>query len=112
MISLKRSSLHCVSDEPRSLSLWCDAYLGGVHLVDSDDELPDTKGESKQSMLSGLTILGDTSFEFTSAGSNDEDSTISLGGTSDHVLDEITVSRGVNDLDLLWLRCPSRKMNG
>ena len=23
------------------------SYLGSVHLVDSDDELPDTKGESK-----------------------------------------------------------------
>ena len=50
-------------------------------------------------MLSGLTILGDTGLELTSTGSNDEDSTICLGGTSDHVLDEVTVSRGINNLE-------------
>ena len=49
-------------------------------------------------MLSGLTVLGDTSLEFTSASGNDEDSAISLGGTSDHVFDEITVSGGINNL--------------
>ena len=74
-------------------------YLGGVHLVDSDDELLDTEGESKQSMLPSLTVLGDTSLELTSAGGNDEDGTIGLGGTGDHVLDEVTVSRGINDLE-------------
>jgi len=74
-------------------------YLGGVHLVDSNNKLLDTEGEGKQSVLSGLTILGDTGLEFTSTGGNDEDSTIGLGGTSDHVLDEITVSRGINDLE-------------
>jgi len=73
------------------------APLGGVHLVDGHDELPHTKGESEQSVLSGLTILGDTSLEFTSTGGNDENSAISLGGTSDHVFDEVTVSRSIND---------------
>jgi hypothetical protein len=34
--------------------------LAGVHLVASDDELPDTEGEGEQSVLSGLTVLGDT----------------------------------------------------
>ena len=72
--------------------------LGGIHLVDGDDELPDTEGESEESVFTGLAILGDTSFEFTSTSGNDEDSAISLGGTSDHVLDEVTVSRGINDL--------------
>ena len=104
MSSLKRSSLHCVSGEPRSLSPRYITYLGGVHLVDGNDELPHTKGESEQSVLSGLTILGDTSLEFTSTGGNDEDSAISLGGTSDHVFDEVTVSRSINDLDFLWVR--------
>lgn len=74
------------------------AYLGGVHLVDGDDELPDTEGEGKESVLSGLAILGDTSLELTGTTSNDKDGTVSLGGTSNHVLDEVTVSRGVNDL--------------
>jgi len=55
-------------------------------------------------MLSGLTILGNTSLEFTSTSGNDEDSTISLGGTSDHILDEVTVSGGVNDLVFLWFK--------
>ena len=63
-------------------------------------------------MLSSLAIFGDTSLEFTSTSGNDEDSAISLGGASDHVLDEVTVSGGVNDLDFYWLRYRSRKMDG
>merc|ERR1712187_220307 len=73
--------------------------LAGVHLVQSDDELLNTEGESKQSVLTGLTILGDTSLELTSTGTDDEDSAVSLGGTSDHVLDEVTVTVGINDGD-------------
>lgn len=69
--------------------------LGGVHLVDGDDKLLDTKGVGKQSVLTGLSVLGDTSLELTGTGGNDEDSAIGLGGTSDHVLDEITVTGGV-----------------
>ena len=65
--------------------------LGGVHLVDGDDELPDTEGEGKESVLSGLAIFGDTSLELTGTTSNDKDGTVSLGGTSNHVFDEITV---------------------
>lgn len=72
--------------------------LGGVHLVDGDDELTDTEGEGKESVFTGLAILGDTSFEFTSTGGNDEDSAIGLGGTGDHVLDEITMAWGIDDL--------------
>ena len=41
--------------------------LGGVHLVDSDDELLDSQGVSQQGVLSGLTILGDASLELASA---------------------------------------------
>jgi len=52
-------------------------------------------------VLTSLTILGDTSLELTSTGSNDENGAISLGGTSDHVLDEITMSWGVNDGDIV-----------
>ena len=74
------------------------ACLGRVHLVDGDDELTDTEGEGKESVLAGLAILGDTSLEFTSTTGDDEDSAISLGGTGDHVLDEVTVTRGVDDL--------------
>lgn len=52
-------------------------------------------------MLSGLTILGDTSFEFTDTGGDDQDGTIGLGSTSDHVLDEISVTGSVNDGDVV-----------
>ena len=52
--------------------------LGGVHLVDTNDELLHTEGVSQQSVLTGLTILGDTGFELTSTGSNDQHGTISL----------------------------------
>lgn len=69
--------------------------LGGVHLVDGDDQLLNTEGVGKESVLTGLSILGDTSLELTSSTSNDENGAISLGGTSDHVLDEITMARGI-----------------
>jgi hypothetical protein len=73
--------------------------LAGVHLVEGDDELADTESESQKSVLTGLAILGDTSLEFTSTRGNDEDSAIGLGSTSDHVLDEVTVTGGV------WTEC-------
>ena len=75
-----------------------DTYLGGVHLVDSDDELTHTEGEGEEGVLAGLAILGDTSLELTSTTRNNEDGTVSLGGTGDHVFDEVTVTRGVDDL--------------
>ena len=74
------------------------ACLGRVHLVDGDDELTDTEGEGKESVLACLAILGDTSLKFTSTTGDDEDSAVSLGGNGDHVLDEVTVTRGVDDL--------------
>ena len=69
--------------------------LGSVHLVDGNNDLPDTKGIGKESMLASLSILGDTSFEFTSTGGDDEDRAVGLGGTSNHVLDKVTVTRGI-----------------
>ena len=99
-ISLKRSSLHYKESQENAggSKILNKNYLGGVHLVDGDDELTDTKGEGEKCMLASLTVLGDTSLELTSSTSNDEDSAISLGSTSYHVLDEITMSRGINDL--------------
>ena len=73
--------------------------LGSVHLVASNNELPHTESVGEESVLSGLTILGDTGFEFTSTRGNDQDGAISLGSTSDHVLDEISVTGGVDDGD-------------
>jgi hypothetical protein len=69
--------------------------LGSVHLVDGNDELLDTESVGKQGMLTGLAILGDTSLELTSTSSDNEDSAIGLGGTSDHVLDEVTMAGGI-----------------
>jgi hypothetical protein len=88
--------------------------LGGVHLVDGDDELLDTKSVGEQSVLTGLTVLGDTGLELTSAGGDDENGAVGLGGTSDHVLDEITVTGGVNDGDVVLgsLELPESDING
>ena len=61
----------------------------------------DTKGESQESVFTSLSILGDTGFEFTNTSGDDKDGAISLGGTSNHVLDEITVTWGVNDGDVV-----------
>jgi len=65
-------------------------------------------------VLTSLAILGDTSLEFTSTRGNDENSAIGLGGTSDHVLDEITVTRGVNDGNLVLgsLELPESNIDG
>jgi hypothetical protein len=88
--------------------------LGGVHLVYGDDELLDTKGIGEESVLTSLAILGDTSLELTSTSGNNENGAISLGGTSDHILDEITVTRGVNDGDIILrsLELPESDIDG
>jgi hypothetical protein len=49
-------------------------------------------------VLASLAILRDTSLELTGTTGNDEDGAVSLGGTSDHVLDEVTVTGGIDDL--------------
>jgi len=89
-------------------------WLGVVHLVDSDDELFDTEGEGQQSVFSGLSVLGNTSFELTDTGGNDEDGAIGLGGTGDHVLDEISVTWGVDDGDFVHvgLEFPESDIDG
>ena len=77
-----------------------ETNLGGVHLVDGNDELPDTEGEGEESVFTGLAILGDTSLELTGTSGDDENSAVSLRGTGDHVLDEVTVTRSIDDLGL------------
>merc|ERR1712080_473820 len=52
--------------------------LGGVHLVDSHDELLHTEGVGEQGVLTGLAVLGDAGLELTSANSNDQDTAIGL----------------------------------
>ena len=53
--------------------------LGGVNLVGRHDELLDPEGVGEQGVLPGLPVLGDSSLELTSAGGDDENSTVSLG---------------------------------
>ena len=71
--------------------------LSGVHLVNSDDELLDTQSVGEKGVFSGLSVLGDSSFEFSNTGSDNQNGAIGLRGSSNHVLDEISVAWGVDD---------------
>eukprot|EP00736_Rhodelphis_marinus_P002134 Rmarinus@m.12839 len=68
-----------------------------VHLVDANNDLLHTKGEGEKRVLTGLTVLRDTSLELTLTSGNDENSNIGLGSTGNHVLDEITMPGSVDD---------------
>jgi len=61
-----------------------------------------------------LSVLGNTSFELTDTGGNDEDSAIGLGGTGNHVLDEISVTWSVDDGDFVHvgLEFPESDIDG
>merc|ERR1712164_58176 len=67
-------------------------WLGGVHLVESDDHLLHSEGEGQESVLPGLSVLGDSGLESSVGGVNNEDGAIGLGGSGNHVLDEIPMS--------------------
>merc|ERR1719273_1382055 len=88
--------------------------LGGVHLVDGHDQLLDTKGVGEEGVLPGLPVLGDTSLELSSSGGDDEDSAISLRGSGDHVLDEVTMAGSVDDGDVVLgsLELPESDVDG
>merc|ERR1712158_101860 len=88
--------------------------LGGVHLVDGNDQLLDTEGVGEQSVFSGLSVLGDTSLELSSSGGDNEDTTVSLAGSGDHVLDEVTMAGGVDDGDVVLgsLELPESNVDG
>jgi len=85
-----------------------------VHLVHADDHLLDTHGLGEESVLTGLAILGETGFEATNIGGNHENGGISLGGTSDHVLDEVSVAWGIDDGEdsVGGLELPESNING
>ena len=88
--------------------------LGGVLHVDSNDQLLDTEGVGEQGVLSGLSVLGNTSLELTGSGGDDEHTAVSLAGASDHVLDEVTMAGGVDDGDVVLggLELPECDING
>ena len=75
-----------------------------VHLVDSDNELLNSQKVDKTSVLAGLSLdlsslvvsLLDSGGEVTVSW-NHEKAHISLGSSGNHVLDEISVSWGIND---------------
>merc|ERR1719359_1432688 len=75
-----------------------------VHLVDADADLLHTEQVDETRVLTSLALdltslvvtLGNGSGEVT-IGRNHDESNVGLGGARDHVLDEVTVTRGVND---------------
>merc|ERR550525_1853966 len=71
--------------------------LSGIHLVGGHDELLHPERVGEQGVLPGLAVLGDAGFELSSSGGDDEHSAVSLGGPGDHVLDEVTMSGGIDD---------------
>jgi hypothetical protein len=74
-------------------------WFGRVHLVNSNDQLLDTKSVGEKSVFSSLSIFGDTGFEFSDTSGDDKYGAIGLGSTSNHVLDEISVTWGINNGD-------------
>jgi hypothetical protein len=46
--------------------------LGGIHLVDGNNDLPDTQSIGQEGMFTSLAVLGDTSFELTDTSGNDD----------------------------------------
>jgi hypothetical protein len=68
-----------------------------INFVQTDDHLFDSQSEGEKSVFSGLSIFGNTSFEFSLGGSNHEHGAIGLRGSGNHVFDEISMSWGINN---------------
>jgi len=99
---LSQHILHFVHDFIITLLLVTGGV--GVHLVDTDDDLLDAQQVDKTRVLTSLTLdrtglvvtTLDGGGEVTISRNHDH-SAIGLGGTGNHVLDEISVSRGIDD---------------
>jgi hypothetical protein len=70
------------------------------YLVAAADHLLHSKSESKKGVLMGLAMLGDASLKTTNGGVNHNHSTV-----RSHVLDEVTVSRGIISDHAVVLGC-------
>merc|ERR1712032_1657800 len=79
------------------------AVFAAVHLVQADDQLLHTKSIGKNHVLLGGALGTPTSFELTLLHGNHENGNISLRCAGNHVLDEVTVARGVNDGEVEFL---------
>ena len=64
---------------------WC----GGINLVHADDELVDPQCPGQEYVLPGLSLNSVN-------GRNYQDGSVSLAGSSDHVLDEVSVAGAVH----------------
>jgi hypothetical protein len=53
-------------------------------------------------MFSGLSILGNTGFEFSGRGGNHQHGDIGLRSSSNHVFDEISMSWGINNGEIIF----------
>jgi len=82
-----------------------------IDLIDTDNHLLDSQSVGQQGMFPCLTVLGDTSFELSSAGRHNQHGTIRLRRTRDHVLDEIPMPGGVNDGDVILLGAEIHQLN-
>mmetsp|Transcript_2520 Transcript_2520/g.9506 ORF Transcript_2520/g.9506 Transcript_2520/m.9506 type:complete len:484 (+) Transcript_2520:83-1534(+) len=85
-----------------------------VHLVDSNNHLLYSQGEAQECVLLGLTVVCESSLESTSGGIDNQDAHISLGGSGNHVLDEISVSWSINDgeHEFVSLELPQSNIDG
>ncbi len=90
LVGLDSDHLHQLDHGVLGLVVLGLVELDGIHLVDGDDDLLDAQGGGEEDVLLGLS-LG------TLDGAAGDDGCIGLGGTGDHVLDEVAVSGSVDD---------------
>jgi len=60
--------------------------LGGVHLVDGDDQLLHAEGEREKGVLASLAVLGDPRLKLTRPSGDDKHGTVRLQQQSSHRL--------------------------
>jgi len=86
----------------------------GIHFVDEDNHLFDAQSKGQQGVFTGLAIFGEGGFETTFVGRDDKNGDIGLGSTGDHVFDEISVSGGIDDSEIVFLggKFPQSDVNG